>query len=482
MSVQATTTDDVAVRSRPMSREEKRVILASSLGTVFEWYDFYLYGSLAAIIGAQFFSQYPEATRNVFALLAFAAGFLVRPFGALVFGRLGDLVGRKYTFLITILIMGLSTFLVGCLPSYEFDRVHRARRADCIAHGPGSRPRRRVWRCGDIRRGACASRQARLLHELDPDHRDTRSPALAHHHHVHADLCERQLCRGDDGCRSEDYALRGLGMAHSVPGLDRAARDLGVDPPADARESRLPKDEGGRLALESAADGSFRPMEERQDRAARPVRPRRRPGRRLVHGPVLRAVLPAEHLEGRFLYRQRADCVVACSRYRRLHRVRRALRQDRPQADHPRRLLDRGAHLLPAVQAHDQDRQSGAVRGAGECAGHHHRRPGGLLVPVQPDRHREIHETLRYRQGAAGTQFRECDDGRRAWRNGRQSSDWRQGVHSHRCKLRKRRRWGADGGGISRRQQSVGREDPDRPEGGARQLRADVRHLQCARN
>ena len=102
-----------------MSREEKKVILASSLGTVFEWYDFYLYGALAAIIGAQFFSQYPEATRNVFALLAFAAGFLVRPFGALVFGRLGDLVGRKYTFLITILIMGLSTFLVGCLPSYD---------------------------------------------------------------------------------------------------------------------------------------------------------------------------------------------------------------------------------------------------------------------------------------------------------------------------------------------------------------------------
>src|SRR6266568_4156261 len=118
MSVQATM-DEVAARSRPMSREEKKVILASSLGTVFEWYDFYLYGSLAAIIGAQFFSQYPEATRNVFALLAFAAGFLVRPFGALVFGRLGDLVGRKYTFLITILIMGLSTFLVGLLPTYN---------------------------------------------------------------------------------------------------------------------------------------------------------------------------------------------------------------------------------------------------------------------------------------------------------------------------------------------------------------------------
>src|SRR6201991_1778755 len=105
------------VHSTPtMTGEEKKVIFASSLGTVFEWYDFYLYGSLAAFIGAAFFSEYPEATRNIFALLAFAAGFLVRPFGALVFGRLGDLVGRKYTFLVTIMIMGLSTFLVGVLP------------------------------------------------------------------------------------------------------------------------------------------------------------------------------------------------------------------------------------------------------------------------------------------------------------------------------------------------------------------------------
>ncbi|WP_159952783.1 MFS transporter [Rhizobium sp. 18065] len=102
--------------SRGMTAEERKVIFASSLGTVFEWYDFYLYGSLALYIGATFFSQYPETTRNIFTLLAFAAGFLVRPFGALVFGRLGDLVGRKYTFLVTILIMGASTFLVGILP------------------------------------------------------------------------------------------------------------------------------------------------------------------------------------------------------------------------------------------------------------------------------------------------------------------------------------------------------------------------------
>jgi hypothetical protein len=98
--------------------ETRTVIFASSLGTVFEWYDFYLYGSLAAIISKQFFSGVNPTAAFIFALLAFAAGFAVRPFGALVFGRIGDLVGRKYTFLVTILIMGFSTFIVGILPSY----------------------------------------------------------------------------------------------------------------------------------------------------------------------------------------------------------------------------------------------------------------------------------------------------------------------------------------------------------------------------
>jgi MFS family permease len=98
--------------------EERKVIFASSLGTVFEWYDFYLYGSLAAIISQQFFSGVNPTAAFIFALMAFAAGFAVRPFGAIIFGRLGDLVGRKYTFLITILIMGVSTFVVGLLPSH----------------------------------------------------------------------------------------------------------------------------------------------------------------------------------------------------------------------------------------------------------------------------------------------------------------------------------------------------------------------------
>ena len=105
-------------QAQGITAEERKVIFASSLGTVFEWYDFYLYGSLAAIIAKQFFAGTDPNTAFIFALLAFAAGFLVRPFGAIVFGRLGDLVGRKYTFLVTILLMGASTFIVGLLPNY----------------------------------------------------------------------------------------------------------------------------------------------------------------------------------------------------------------------------------------------------------------------------------------------------------------------------------------------------------------------------
>ena len=217
-----------------MSREEKRVILASSLGTVFEWYDFYLYGSLAAIIGAQFFSQYPEATRNVFALLAFAAGFLVRPFGALVFGRLGDLVGRKYTFLITILIMGVSTFLVGCLPSYETIGfiapviLIALRMAQGLALGgeyggaaiyvaehapPGKRGFFTSWIQTTATLGLLLSLIIIMFTQI----------------YVNANFPEVTTAS-----RSNAHAVRRLGLAHTVPGLDRAAGHLGMDQAADA--------------------------------------------------------------------------------------------------------------------------------------------------------------------------------------------------------------------------------------------------------
>jgi MFS family permease len=115
------TIDSTTTGSAPhhgITKEERKVIFASSLGTVFEWYDFYLYGSLAAIIAKHFFAGVNETTSFIFALLAFAAGFAVRPFGAIVFGRLGDMIGRKHTFLITIVIMGISTAVVGFLPGY----------------------------------------------------------------------------------------------------------------------------------------------------------------------------------------------------------------------------------------------------------------------------------------------------------------------------------------------------------------------------
>src|ERR1044072_1368142 len=118
-SIVRATTGGLVAEQQGIDAAHRRVIFASSLGTVFEWYDFYLYGSLVTIITKKFFSGMNDTTGFLFALLAFAAGFFVRPFGALVFGRLGDLVGRKYTFLLTIVIMGASTALVGCLPTYE---------------------------------------------------------------------------------------------------------------------------------------------------------------------------------------------------------------------------------------------------------------------------------------------------------------------------------------------------------------------------
>ena len=202
-----------------MSREEKRVILASSLGTVFEWYDFYLYGSLAAIIGAQFFSQYPEATRNVFALLAFAAGFLVRPFGALVFGRLGDLVGRKYTFLITILIMGRRpSWSAACRATTRSGRG--AGGADHAAHGPGPRARRRVRRRGDLRRGACAPGKRGFFTSWIQT-TATLGLLLSLIIIMFTQIYVNANYRGGhDGRGCQAHAVRRLGLAHSVPGLD----------------------------------------------------------------------------------------------------------------------------------------------------------------------------------------------------------------------------------------------------------------------
>src|SRR5271170_2222833 len=116
MTMAATAGGDV--RSGGMTAEERKVIFASSLGTVFEWYDFYIYGTPGVFLAKYFFFNVPPNVGFIFALLAFAAGFAVRPFGALIFGRLGDRVGRKYTFLVTMTLMGIGTFFIGLLPGY----------------------------------------------------------------------------------------------------------------------------------------------------------------------------------------------------------------------------------------------------------------------------------------------------------------------------------------------------------------------------
>lgn len=171
-----------------ITREERKVIVASSLGTVFEWYDFYLYGALAVIISKQFFSGVNDTTAFIFALMAFAAGFAVRPFGALVFGRLGDLVGRKYTFLITILIMGLSTFLVGVLPNYETIGVAAPvilvilRLLQGLALG-GEYGGAATY---VAEHAPCATRQAGCVHRLDTDDCDHGAVSVADRDSRHA--------------------------------------------------------------------------------------------------------------------------------------------------------------------------------------------------------------------------------------------------------------------------------------------------------
>jgi MFS family permease len=143
-------------REGGMTSEERMVIFASSLGTVFEWYDFYIYGTLAPILAAQFFSGVNPTAAFIFTLLAFAAGFAVRPFGALFFGRLGDLVGRKYTFIITMTLMGVGTFFIGLLPS-RLGRHHRADHSDRPPPRARPRARRRIWWRGDLRLRTCAA-------------------------------------------------------------------------------------------------------------------------------------------------------------------------------------------------------------------------------------------------------------------------------------------------------------------------------------
>ena len=205
------------------------VIGASSLGTVFEWYDFYLYGLLATIISAQFFSGVNETTGFIFALAAFAAGFAVRPFGALVFGRIGDLVGRKNTFLVTMGIMGLSTFL------------RRAAAELCQRSGVARADR--CWsRCACCRASRSAANMA-APRPMSPSMRPTGKRGL-YTSFIQTTATLGPVRGAAGGDRHPHLARRGgvrrLGLADPVPRLDPAARRVAVDPHAARRKPGVP--------------------------------------------------------------------------------------------------------------------------------------------------------------------------------------------------------------------------------------------------
>ena len=298
-----------SARSGGMTKDERFVILASSLGTVFEWYDFYLYGSLAGIIGAQFFSAYPPATRDIFALLAFAAGFLVRPFGAIVFGRIGDIVGRKYTFLVTIMIMGLSTFIVGLLPNAA--TIGFAAPVILIA----------LRLAQGLALGGEYGGAATYVAEHSPQgKRGYYTSFIQTTATLGLFLSLLVILFTRSALGEADFAAWGWRIPFLVSVLL-----LAISVWIRLRLNESPvfqkmKDEG--KGSKAPLTEAFAQLEQRQDRAARAARRRDGPGRGLVHRPVLRAVLPAIDPQGRRLYRQPADRMVAAARHRLLHRVR----------------------------------------------------------------------------------------------------------------------------------------------------------------
>ena len=372
-------------KAGPMTGEQKKVIFASSLGTIFEWYDFYLYGSLAVYIGATFFSQYPETTRNIFALLAFAAGFLVRPFGALVFGRLGDLVGRKYTFLVTIVIMGLSTFLVGILPGAA--SIGIAAPILLIA--------------------------LRMLQGL----------ALGGEYGGAATYVAEHAPQGKRGYFTswiQTTATLGLflSLVVIVTGPDRCSARKPSPPGAGAFRSCFPVILLGVsvwIRLKMNESPAFKKMKEEGKGSKAPLTEAFGQWRNakiallaLFGAVVGQAVVWYSGQFYALFFLQNILKVdgqsakhhgrgIAAPRHRLLRLLRLAVGQDRPQADHHGRPAARHGHLLPAVQGADLGRQSGAGRSTGNHPGNRHRRSGRLQIPVQPDRHGEVHDILRYR-------------------------------------------------------------------------------------
>ena len=169
-------------------KELRRVVIAASVGNIIEWYDFYIFGSLASILAVKFFEKGHPVAAFLSTVAIFSVGFLIRPLGAFLFGWLGDKVGRKYTFIVTLTGMGVGTAFIGMVPTLCFDRTRGGLHPLRPPPDPGSLPRRGVRRRHHLRRRAYRGQASRLLHRLAPDVADARHRALAGRDHRHADL------------------------------------------------------------------------------------------------------------------------------------------------------------------------------------------------------------------------------------------------------------------------------------------------------
>jgi hypothetical protein len=330
-----------------VTSDERRVIFASSLGTVFEWYDFYLYATLAPFFAALFFPPGNDTAALLSAFATYAAGFLVRPFGALIFGRIGDLVGRKYTFLVTIVVMGGATFGVGLLPTFA-----------TIG-----------WLAPIL------LVTLRLLQGL----------ALGGEYGGAATYVAEHARRNERGYATsfiQTTATLGFFLALLVIGFARFYTEtnsfsdwgwripflvslillgvLDLHPPQAQRVAGVQAHEGGGQGLEGAAGRKLPALSKQQVRGARAARRHRRPGRGVVYGAVLRPVLPDHHAQARLCDGLCLDRPVARDRHAVLHLLRLAVGSHRAGQNHLGRLPDRGGHLLPAVRRLDPLRQSGA--------------------------------------------------------------------------------------------------------------------------
>ena len=301
-----------ASRAGGMSKDEKFVIFASSLGTIFEWYDFYLYAVLAPFFASLFFPAGNDTAALLSAFATYAAGFLVRPFGALIFGRIGDLVGRKYTFLVTIMVMGSATFLVGVLPTFNTVgwlapiMLVTLRLCQGLALGgeyggavtyvaEHSRPHERGYATSYIQTTA------------------TLGLLLA--------LIVIALCRGN--MVAKDFAEWGWRIPFLVSVILLV---FSVYIRLKLNETPIFKkmvQEG--KGSKGPANRELLPLSKQQVRPSRFARRDRRSRRGLVHRTVLRAVLPGDHAEGRLRHRLLVDWPVAGYRHAVLHLLRMAL-------------------------------------------------------------------------------------------------------------------------------------------------------------